>query len=125
MAKTNKQVVEVWLRGENLEANGNNLRCDGEGCLYSYNLLIGAWESADMNGPRRPVLWKYQSSSVKAENARVSVTTSNHVGLVCSTAARLKVGLELRTPTSAQVQTAKARRGPRQGREGGSGEPRP
>ena len=120
MAKTNKQVIEAWLRDNGERVSSGSLSCTPEGQLFSYGQLIGVWESADMNGPRRPVLWKYQSSSVKAENARISITTSNHVGLVRSVSRKAKdVTLDVRTPTQDMVAKARANHGPRQGRDGG------
>lgn len=119
MAKTNQQVIEAWLRGDGKAVQGGNLRCDRAGRLYSYNLLIGAFEHDDTNTKRGPVLWKYQSSSIKAENASVSVTTTSHVSKVRSVARKMNIKLEERTPTAEQVRMAKARRGPVQSREGG------
>lgn len=104
--KTNEQVTETWLQGNGATASAGHLRCEGD-ILYSYDLQIGFWKDATAERPRHPVLWRYLDSSVKAEKANVSITTTQHLNLVYRAALRRKVDLDWSTPSQEQLSQAR------------------
>ena len=70
MAKhTNEQVITRFLNG--LSGSGNSLHTDGSS-LYSYGLEIARWYGG------KSIVFDY----TRTGNAFVSMTTSQHVGLI-------------------------------------------